>query len=394
MAREFSLEKTRNIGIMAHIDAGKTTTTERILYYTGRVHKIGEVHEGAATMDWMAQEQERGITITSAATTCHWKEHRINIIDTPGHVDFTVEVERSLRVLDGSVAVFSAKGGVEPQSETVWRQASTYGVPRIAYVNKMDTVGADYFNVVNMMKERLGANSVALQVPIGAEDTFKGIIDLMTMKAEIYISDDGKEFEITDIPEDYVQVAQERREMLVDAIAETDDEIMMKYLEGEEISIDELKAALRKAVCENKLFPVLCGSSYKNKGVQMLLDAVIDYMPSPLDIPAIKGVNPDTGAEETRPASDEEPFSALAFKIMADPYVGKLAFFRVYSGSLESGSYVFNSTKGKKERIGRILQMHANSRQEIERVYSGDIAAAVGLKDTTTVILSVMKRLR
>ena len=384
MAREFSLEKTRNIGIMAHIDAGKTTTTERILYYTGRVHKIGEVHEGAATMDWMAQEQERGITITSAATTCHWKEHRINIIDTPGHVDFTVEVERSLRVLDGSVAVFSAKGGVEPQSETVWRQASTYGVPRIAYVNKMDTVGADYFNVVNMMKERLGANSVALQVPIGAEDTFKGIIDLMTMKAEIYISDDGKEFEITDIPEDYVQVAQERREMLVDAIAETDDEIMMKYLEGEEISIDELKAALRKAVCENKLFPVLCGSSYKNKGVQMLLDAVIDYMPSPLDIPAIKGVNPDTGAEETRPASDEEPFSALAFKIMADPYVGKLAFFRVYSGSLESGSYVFNSTKGKKERIGRILQMHANSRQEIERVYSGDIAAAVGLKDTTT----------
>ena len=384
MAREFSLEKTRNIGIMAHIDAGKTTTTERILYYTGRVHKIGEVHEGAATMDWMAQEQERGITITSAATTCHWKEHRINIIDTPGHVDFTVEVERSLRVLDGSVAVFSAKGGVEPQSETVWRQASTYGVPRIAYVNKMDTVGADYFNVVNMMKERLGANSVALQVPIGAEDTFKGIIDLMTMKAEIYISDDGKEFEITDIPEDYVQIVQERREMLVDAIAETDDEIMMKYLEGEEISIDELKAALRKAVCENKLFPVLCGSSYKNKGVQMLLDAVIDYMPSPLDIPAIKGVNPDTGAEETRPASDEEPFSALAFKIMADPYVGKLAFFRVYSGSLESGSYVFNSTKGKKERIGRILQMHANSRQEIERVYSGDIAAAVGLKDTTT----------
>ena len=314
MAREFSLEKTRNIGIMAHIDAGKTTTTERILYYTGRVHKIGEVHEGAATMDWMAQEQERGITITSAATTCHWKEHRINIIDTPGHVDFTVEVERSLRVLDGSVAVFSAKGGVEPQSETVWRQASTYGVPRIAYVNKMDTVGADYFNVVNMMKERLGANSVALQVPIGAEDTFKGIIDLMTMKAEIYISDDGKEFEITDIPEDYVQIVQERREMLVDAIAETDDEIMMKYLEGEEISIDELKAALRKAVCENKLFPVLCGSSYKNKGVQMLLDAVIDYMPSPLDIPAIKGVNPDTGAEETRPASDEEPFSALASK--------------------------------------------------------------------------------
>ena len=384
MAREFSLAKTRNIGIMAHIDAGKTTTTERILYYTGIVHKIGEVHEGAATMDWMEQEQERGITITSAATTCQWKEHRINIIDTPGHVDFTVEVERSLRVLDGSVAVFSAKGGVEPQSETVWRQASNYGVPRIAYVNKMDTVGADFFNVVDMMKARLGANSVAIQVPIGAEDTFEGIIDLMTMKAEIYKSDDGKEYEITDIPAEYQEVAEARREMMIDAIAETDDDIMMKYLEGEEISVEELKAALRKAVIANQLFPVLCGSSYKNKGVQMLLDAVIDYMPAPIDIPPIKGVVPGTEEETTRPSSDEEPFSALAFKIMADPYVGKLAFFRVYSGTLESGSYVFNSTKGKKERIGRILQMHANSRKEIERVYSGDIAAAVGLKDTTT----------
>ena len=384
MAREFSLAKTRNIGIMAHIDAGKTTTTERILYYTGIVHKIGEVHEGAATMDWMEQEQERGITITSAATTCQWKEHRINIIDTPGHVDFTVEVERSLRVLDGSVAVFSAKGGVEPQSETVWRQASNYGVPRIAYVNKMDTVGADFFNVVDMMKTRLGANSVAIQVPIGSEDTFKGIIDLMTMKAEIYLSDDGKEFEITDIPAEYQEVAEARREMMIDAIAETDDDIMMKYLEGEELTVEELKEALRKAVIANQLFPVLCGSSYKNKGVQMLLDAVIDYMPAPIDIPAIKGVVPGTEEETTRPSSDEEPFSALAFKIMADPYVGKLAFFRVYSGTLESGSYVFNSTKGKKERIGRILQMHANSRKEIERVYSGDIAAAVGLKDTTT----------
>ncbi|MDU2069007.1 MAG: elongation factor G, partial [Veillonella sp.] len=376
--------KTRNIGIMAHIDAGKTTTTERILYYTGIVHKIGEVHEGAATMDWMAQEQERGITITSAATTCHWKDHRINIIDTPGHVDFTVEVDRSLRVHDSSVAVFSAKGGVEPQSETVWRQASNYGVPRIAYVNKMDTVGADFFNVVDMMKSRLGANSVAIQVPIGAEDTFEGIIDLMTMKAEIYKSDDGKEYEITDIPAEYQEVAEARREMMIDAIAETDDDIMMKYLEGEEISIEELKTALRKAVIANQLFPVLCGSSYKNKGVQMLLDAVVDYMPAPIDIPAIKGVVPGTEEETTRPSSDEEPFSALAFKIMADPYVGKLAFFRVYSGTLESGSYVFNSTKGKKERIGRILQMHANTRKEIDMVYAGDIAAAVGLKDTTT----------
>ena len=384
MAREFSLAKTRNIGIMAHIDAGKTTTTERILYYTGIVHKIGEVHDGAATMDWMAQEQERGITITSAATTCQWKEHRINIIDTPGHVDFTVEVERSLRVLDGSVAVFSAKGGVEPQSETVWRQASTYGVPRIAFVNKMDTVGADFFNVVDMMKTRLQANSIAIQVPIGAEDTFEGIIDLMTMKAEIYKSDDGKEYEITDIPAEYQEVAQERREMMVDAIAETDDDLMMKYLEGEEITAEELKAALRKAVIANHIFPVLCGSAYKNKGVQMLLDAVIDYMPAPIDVPAIKGIIPGSEEETTRPSSDEEPFSALAFKIMADPYVGKLAFFRVYSGTLESGSYVFNSTKGKKERIGRILQMHANTRKEIDMVYAGDIAAAVGLKSTTT----------
>lgn len=384
MAREFSLEKTRNIGIMAHIDAGKTTTTERILYYTGRVHKIGEVHEGAATMDWMEQEQERGITITSAATTCQWKEHRINIIDTPGHVDFTVEVERSLRVLDGSVAVFSAKGGVEPQSETVWRQATRYGVPRIAYVNKMDTVGADFFRVVDMMKDRLGANSIAIQVPIGNESDFVGIIDLMTMKAEIYKDDMGKEIEITAIPENYAEVAKERREMMIEAIAETDEELMLQYLEGEEIAVEDLKKALRKAVCENKIFPVLCGSSYKNKGVQMLLDAVIDYMPAPTDVPAIKGINPDTGEEDARPSSDKEPFAALAFKIMADPFVGKLAFFRVYSGTLSSGSYVFNSTKGKKERIGRILQMHANTRQEIDMVYAGDIAAAVGLKDTST----------
>lgn len=384
MAREVSLKNTRNIGIMAHIDAGKTTTTERILFYTGRVHKIGEVHEGGATMDWMEQEQERGITITSAATTTHWKGHRINIIDTPGHVDFTVEVERSLRVLDGAVAVFSAKGGVEPQSETVWRQATTYGVPRIAYVNKMDTVGADFFRVVDMMKERLGANSVAIQVPIGAEDTFTGIIDLIDMKAEIYKDDMGQEIEITDIPAEYVEVAEARREMLVDAVAELNDDLMMKYLEGEEITIEELKDGIRKAVIANELFPVLCGSSYKNKGVQMLLDAVVDYMPAPIDVPAIKGVNPDTGEEDVRPSSDEEPFAALAFKIMADPYVGKLAFFRVYSGTLEAGSYVWNSTKGKKERIGRILQMHSNTREEIERVYAGDIAAAVGLKDTTT----------
>ena len=384
MAREFSLEKTRNIGIMAHIDAGKTTTTERILFYTGRVHKIGEVHEGAATMDWMEQEQERGITITSAATTAQWNGHRINIIDTPGHVDFTVEVERSLRVLDGAVAVFSAKGGVEPQSETVWRQASHYGVPRMAYVNKMDTTGADFLRVVQMMKDRLGANAVAIQLPIGAEDTFVGIIDLMTMKAEIYKDDLGKEFDITDIPADLVDLATERREMMVDAIAEADEDLMMKYLEGEELTIEELKEGLRRAVTANTIFPVLCGSSYKNKGIQMLLDAVVDYMPSPVDVPAIKGVIPDTEEEDVRLSSDEAPFSALAFKIMADPYVGKLAFFRVYSGVLESGSYVFNSTKGKKERIGRILQMHANSRQEIDKVYSGDIAAAVGLKDTTT----------
>ena len=384
MAREVSLQKTRNIGIMAHIDAGKTTTTERILFYTGVNHKIGEVHDGAATMDWMEQEQERGITITSAATTCNWKEHRINIIDTPGHVDFTVEVERSLRVLDGSVAVFSAKGGVEPQSETVWRQATHYGVPRIAYVNKMDTTGADFFNVIEMMKKRLGANSVAIQVPMGAETEFKGIIDLMTMKAEIYLNDEGTEVEITDIPAEFVDVATERREMMVEAIAETDEELMLQYLEGEEIAVEELKAALRKAVIANDIFPVLCGSSYKNKGIQMLLDAVVDYMPAPTDIAAIKGVNPNTGEEDERASSDDLPFAALAFKIMADPYVGKLAFFRVYSGSLEAGSYVYNSSKDKKERIGRILQMHANSRKEIEVVYAGDIAAAVGLKDTTT----------
>ncbi len=384
MAREVSLQKTRNIGIMAHIDAGKTTTTERILFYTGVNHKIGEVHDGAATMDWMEQEQERGITITSAATTCNWKEHRINIIDTPGHVDFTVEVERSLRVLDGAVAVFSAKGGVEPQSETVWRQATHYGVPRIAYVNKMDTTGADFFNVIEMMKKRLGANAVAIQVPMGAETEFKGIIDLMTMKAEIYLNDEGTEVEITDIPAEFVDVATERREMMVEAIAETDEELMLQYLEGEEIAVEDLKAALRKAVIANDIFPVLCGSSYKNKGIQMLLDAVVDYMPAPTDIPAIKGVNPNTGEEDERASSDDLPFAALAFKIMADPYVGKLAFFRVYSGSLEAGSYVYNSSKDKKERIGRILQMHANNRKEIEVVYAGDIAAAVGLKDTTT----------
>jgi elongation factor G len=330
VGREFPLEKTRNIGIMAHIDAGKTTTTERILFYTGRVHKIGEVHDGAATMDWMAQEQERGITITSAATTAHWKGYRINIIDTPGHVDFTVEVERSLRVLDGSVAVFSAKGGVEPQSETVWRQAEHYHVPRIAFVNKMDTTGADFLNVVQMMKDRLQANAVAVQLPIGAETTFRGIIDLITMKAEVYDDALGKEIEVVDIPEDELDEAKKYHDIMVEAVCDTDEDLMMKYLEGEEITIDELKAAIRKAVCTNKLFPVLCGSAYKNKGIQMLLDAVVDYMPSPLDIPPVKGTNPDTEEEETREASDDAPFSALAFKIMADPFVGKLAFFRVY----------------------------------------------------------------
>ncbi|TCL31573.1 elongation factor G [Anaerospora hongkongensis] len=384
MARKFPLTKTRNIGIMAHIDAGKTTTTERILFYTGRVHKIGEVHDGAATMDWMVQEQERGITITSAATTCQWDGHRINIIDTPGHVDFTVEVERSLRVLDGSVAVFCAKGGVEPQSETVWRQADRYGVPRMAYVNKMDMIGADFYRVVDMMKTRLGANAVPIQLPIGSEDVFKGIIDLVEMKAMIYTDDLGKTSEATEIPEDLKEQAELYRQNMLDAIAESDDELMMKYLEGEELTVEEIKAGIRKATIACKLTPMLCGSSYKNKGVQPLLDAVVAYMPAPTDIPAIKGVNPDSGEEDSRAADDSLPFSALAFKIMADPYVGKLAFFRVYSGNLSSGSYVYNSTKGKKERIGRILQMHANHREEIETVYTGDIAAAVGLKDTTT----------
>jgi elongation factor G len=384
VARKFPLAKTRNIGIMAHIDAGKTTTTERILFYTGRVHKIGEVHDGAATMDWMVQEQERGITITSAATTCQWNGHRINIIDTPGHVDFTVEVERSLRVLDGSVAVFCAKGGVEPQSETVWRQADKYGVPRMAYVNKMDITGADFFRVVDMMKSRLGANAVPVQLPIGLEDTYKGIIDLIEMKAIVYTDDLGKVSEETELPEDVREQAELYRQNLLDAVAESDDELMMKYLEGEELTVEEIKYGVRKATIACKMTPVLCGSSYKNKGVQPLLDAVVDYMPAPTDIPAIKGINPDTGAEDERPADDAKPFSALAFKIMADPYVGKLTFFRVYSGKLDSGSYVFNSTKGRKERVGRILQMHANHREEIEAVYTGDIAAAVGFKDTTT----------
>ena len=384
MARAFSLEKTRNIGIIAHIDAGKTTTTERILFYTGILHKMGEVHEGGATMDWMAQEKERGITITSAATTCHWKNHRINIIDTPGHVDFTVEVERSLKVLDGAVTVLSAKSGVEPQSETVWRQAERYHVPRMVYVNKMDIIGADFYNVLKMMVERLNANPVAIQIPIGAEDTFQGLIDLIKMKAVIYEEDYTKEPESVEIPAEYREKAEEYRQKMLDTIAETDDDLMMKYLEGEELTEEEIKAALRKATVECTLCPVVCGSSYKDKGIQPMLDAVVDYMPSPLDIPAIKGINPDTNEEDHREADDSAPFAALAFKIMADPFVGKLAFFRVYSGTLNAGSYVFNSTKGKKERIGRILQMHANNRKEIEVVYSGDIAAAVGLKDTTT----------
>ena len=384
MAREFSLEKTRNIGIMAHIDAGKTTTTERILFYTGKTHKIGEVHEGAATMDWMVQEQERGITITSAATTCHWKGHRINIIDTPGHVDFTVEVERSLRVLDGSVAVLTARGGVEPQTETVWRQAEKYSVPRMAYVNKMDATGADFFNVIKMMRERLHANPVPIQIPIGAEDTFVGIVDLIKMDAIIYEDDLGKVSEEVAIPEELQELAEEWHEKMLESVAEFDDALMEKYLGGEEITEAEIKKAIRKATIACQMCPVTCGSSYRNKGVQPMLDAVIDYMPAPTDIAAIKGVNPETGEEDHRPSSDEEPFSALAFKIMADPYVGKLAFFRVYSGSLEAGSYVYNATKKRKERIGRILQMHANNRQEIDKVYAGDIAAAVGLKDTTT----------
>ena len=384
MAREFSLEKTRNIGIMAHVDAGKTTTTERILYYTGKIHKIGETHEGASQMDWMEQEQERGITITSAATTAQWKDYRVNIIDTPGHVDFTIEVQRSLRVLDGAVTVLDSQSGVEPQTETVWRQATEYGVPRIVFSNKMDKIGADFLYSVSTLHDRLQANAHPIQLPIGSEDSFSGIIDLVRMKAEIYTNDLGTDILEEDIPAEYVDQANEYREKLIEAVAETDEELMMKYLEGEEITEAELKAAIRKATINVDFFPVLCGSAFKNKGVQMMLDAVIDYLPSPLDIPAIKGVNPDTDEEEERPASDDEPFAALAFKIMTDPFVGRLTFFRVYSGVLNSGSYVLNTSKGKRERIGRILQMHANHRNEIETVYAGDIAAAVGLKDTTT----------
>lgn len=382
--REFPLEKTRNIGIMAHIDAGKTTTTERILFYTGKTHKIGETHDGASQMDWMEQEQERGITITSAATTAQWKGHRINIIDTPGHVDFTVEVERSLRVLDGAITVLCAKGGVEPQSETVWRQAEGYGVPRMIFVNKMDIMGANFYRVVDMVKDRLKANAVPVQLPIGKEEDFKGIIDLITMKAEIYEDELGTVIDEESIPENMLDEAKEWREKMLESVAECDEDLMMKFLEGEEITEKEIKSTIRKQTIANQMVPVMCGSAYKNKGVQMLLDGIIDYMPAPIDIPAIKGTNPDTGEEEDRIASDDEPFAALAFKIMADPFVGKLAFFRVYSGTLDSGSYVYNSTKGQKGRIGRILQMHANKRQEITTVYSGDIAAAVGLKNTTT----------
>lgn len=384
MGREYPLEKTRNIGIMAHIDAGKTTTTERILFYTGVNHKIGEVHDGAATMDWMAQEQERGITITSAATTCTWKGYRVNIIDTPGHVDFTVEVERSLRVLDGSVAVFSAKDGVQTQSETVWRQADHYHVPRIAFINKMDTIGADFLRAVKTMEVRLHADALAMQLPIGKQDTFTGIVDLLERRAEVYLSDDGTQYEVREIPEDMKDLVEEYRDKIVEKAAEGDDALMEKYLEGEELSIDEIKASLRKQVLDCQLFPVFCGSAYKNKGIQMLLDAVLDYLPAPTDVPPIKGTDPKTGEEMTRESSDEAPMAALAFKIMADPYVGKLAFFRVYSGILEQGTYVLNTTKGKKERVGRILQMHANNRKEIEKAYSGDIAAAVGFKDVTT----------
>ncbi len=383
MPREFSLNNTRNIGIMAHIDAGKTTTTERILFYTGITHKIGEVHQGAATMDWMEQEQERGITITSAATTASWKGHRVNIIDTPGHVDFTVEVERSLRVLDGAVGVFSAKEGVEPQSETVWRQADRYGVPRIAYVNKMDIIGADYLNVIESMRDRLAANAVAIQLPIGAENEFIGIIDLIEQKAHMYKDDLGQNIDVVEIPEEFKAQVEELRAILFEKVAELDEELTMKYLEGEEITIPELKKALRKGVVETKIFPVICGSSYRNKGVQLMMDAVVDYLPAPTDVPAIVG-HLDDGTETIRQADDKAPFAALAFKIMTDPYVGKLTFFRVYSGVLQSGSYVLNATKGKRERIGRILQMHANSRQEIPEVYCGDIASAVGLKDTST----------
>jgi elongation factor G len=383
MPREFSLENTRNIGIMAHIDAGKTTTTERILFYTGKVHKIGEVHEGAATMDWMEQEQERGITITSAATTAQWKGHRINIIDTPGHVDFTVEVERSLRVLDGAVAVFNAKEGVQPQSETVWRQADKYNVPRVAYVNKMDIIGADFLNAIQTMRDRLQANAVPIQLPIGAENHFDGIIDLIENVAYMYKDDLGKDYEKVEVPADYRDKVEEVRNEMIEKIAELDEELTMKYLEGEEITVEELKKALRQGVISTKIFPVVCGSSYKNKGIQLVLDAVVDYLPAPTDVPDIKGILED-GSEVIRHSSDKEPFSALAFKIMTDPFVGRLTFFRVYSGVLSSGSYVLNATKGKRERIGRILQMHANHRQEISEIYAGDIAAAVGLKDTTT----------
>lgn len=398
MPRDVSLQMTRNIGIMAHIDAGKTTTTERILYYTGINHKIGEVHDGAATMDWMEQEQERGITITSAATTCYWSHtetqhdpalfkknrHRINIIDTPGHVDFTVEVQRSLRVLDGSVTVLAAKGGVEPQSETVWRQANEYKVPRMVYVNKMDTMGADFFRCVQMLHDRLHANGVPIQLPVGQEDTFKGIVDLIDMKADIYYDDMGNDVRVEDIPEDMKEQAQEYHDKLIEAVAETDEELMMKYLEGEELTKEEIKSALRKATISNEIVPVVCGSSYKNRGVQKLLDAIVDYMPAPTDIEAIKGTNPETGEEEARISSDDAPFAALAFKIMTDPYVGKLCFFRVYSGKLDAGTTVYNSVKDQNERIGRILQMHANNRKDIDTVYAGDIAAAVGLKNTTT----------
>ena len=389
MSRQVSLEQTRNIGIMAHIDAGKTTTTERILFYTGINHKIGETHDGASTMDWMEQEQERGITITSAATTCFWKDSknddvRINIIDTPGHVDFTVEVERSLRVLDGSVTVLCAKGGVEPQSETVWRQADTYGVPRMVYVNKMDIMGADFYHVVQMMKDRLKCNAVPIQLPIGVEDTFKGIIDLVTMKAEVYYDELGKDMREEEIPEDMKDIAQEYHDALIESVAEQDEELMEKYFNGEELSEEEIKATIRKCTINNTMVPVTCGTSYRNKGVQKLLDAIVDYMPAPTDVPAIKGIDPDTEEEVERPSSDDEPFAALAFKIATDPYVGKLCFFRVYSGTLQKGSAVYNSVKGNRERVGRILQMHANDRKDLDIVYSGDIAAAVGLKNTTT----------
>ena len=384
MPRKTSLEKTRNIGIMAHIDAGKTTTTERILYYTGVNHKLGETHEGTATMDWMVQEQERGITITSAATTCFWRDHRINIIDTPGHVDFTVEVERSLRVLDGSVTVLCAKGGVEPQSETVWRQADHYKVPRMIYVNKMDIMGADFFRVLDMVHDRLKANAVPIQLPIGAEDTFRGIIDLVEMNADIYYDDMGKDMRVEEIPADMLEMAQEYREKLLDCVADIDDDIMMMVLEGEDVPADQIRTAIRRGTIHNQMVPVVCGTSYRNKGVQKLLDAIVDYMPAPTDVPAIRGINPKTEEEEERPSDDKAPFSALAFKIMTDPYVGRLSFFRVYSGTVKTGSSVLNSTKGKKERLGRILQMHANHREDIEQVYSGDIVAAVGLKNTTT----------